>query len=295
MRELIVDSFAGEVASPYALPDGPVAIQFSGGRTSAYMLRHILDAHDGQLPPDCHVLFQNTGREMPETLDFVQECGTRWGVRIVWIEYRDKAEVASGYEVVSHNSASRNGEPFAALIRKRKFLPNQQARFCTQELKVIPAKRWLLDRGYQHWSAAIGIRADERRRAKATADPTHTCFWPLIDAGVSKRDVGAWWSAQPFDLNLPNVNGSTPLGNCDGCFLRSERVRAFLARYYPQRAAWWDGFEQEIGAETPNGYARFDRRMSWSALIAHAEQQADWVFDEGAGMYCETGFGGCHD
>ena len=30
-------------------------------------------------------------------------------------------------------------------------------------------------------------------------------------------------------------------------------------------------------------------------LIEHAERQADWVFDEGAGVYCDTGFGGCHD
>ena len=68
--------------NPYTLPDGHVAIAFSGGRTSAYMLHHILEANGG-LPERAVVSFQNTGREMPETLDFVQECGDRWGVRIV--------------------------------------------------------------------------------------------------------------------------------------------------------------------------------------------------------------------
>lgn len=37
------------------------------------------------------VTFQNTGREMPQTLDFVAEVGRRWGVLIAWLEYRAEA------------------------------------------------------------------------------------------------------------------------------------------------------------------------------------------------------------
>jgi len=66
------------MASPYILPNGNVAIAFSGGRTSAYMLHQILEA-SGDLPERVIVSFQNTGREMPETLDFMQECGDRQG------------------------------------------------------------------------------------------------------------------------------------------------------------------------------------------------------------------------
>jgi len=68
------------MASPYVLPSGKVQIAFSVGRTSAYMLRQILDANGG-LPTDgrVQVTFQNTGREMPQTLDFVAEVGRRWG------------------------------------------------------------------------------------------------------------------------------------------------------------------------------------------------------------------------
>lgn len=42
---------------------GPALISFSGGRTSAYMLWRILEAHDGTLPDDVHVTFANTGKE----------------------------------------------------------------------------------------------------------------------------------------------------------------------------------------------------------------------------------------
>src|SRR5580704_16732204 len=106
--------------NPYLI-NGPALISFSGGRTSAYMLHEILSAHGGKLPDDVHVCFANTGKEREETLRFVHECSVRWGVHVNWIEYRDNAE---GFEVVGYNSASRNGEPFQAIIDKKKRLPN---------------------------------------------------------------------------------------------------------------------------------------------------------------------------
>lgn len=277
------------MSDPYKLPDGPSCIQFSGGRTSGYMLYHILDYYNGTLPPDCHVLFQNTGREMPETLDFVHECQTRWNVPIVWIEY-DLVDGKNSFRTVSHNSASRNGEPFEKIIRKRKYPPNRVARFCTSELKVRPAIKYCVETlGWSRWMAAIGIRADEAHRARNNSrEARHDCFYPLLDAGVTKRDVAAFWDAQPFDLPLPNINGKTPLGNCDGCFLKSEKNRAFLARYYPERAAWWAKIEKET-------HNRFHSEQPWLPLMIHAQSQADWVFDQEDGVYCTTNFGGCHD
>lgn len=37
------------------------------------------------------VVFANTGKERPETLDFVQECAERWDVPIPWLEYDPEA------------------------------------------------------------------------------------------------------------------------------------------------------------------------------------------------------------
>ena len=50
---------------PFLLPnDGKRrVIHFSGGRTSAFMLWHILEAHGGTLPQDVKVVFCNTGKE----------------------------------------------------------------------------------------------------------------------------------------------------------------------------------------------------------------------------------------
>lgn len=97
------------------------------------MLRRVLDAGIG---PDVHVIFANTGKEREETLDFVAECGDRWGVTIRWIEYAD-----DGLREVTHATASRAGEPFAALIRKRGYLPNPGSPYCSCGTRAAQAWR----------------------------------------------------------------------------------------------------------------------------------------------------------
>lgn len=273
--------------SHYALPDGFVQISFSGGRTSAYMLHAILEANGG-LPDRAHVSFQNTGREMPETLDFVQECGERWGVRIVWLEYQPEAP---RFRVVDHASASRDGEPFEALIRKRKMLPNRVARFCTAEMKVHASTRYARSLGWGQWSKAVGIRADERHRAKMTPPKERWTAWcPLVAAGVSKRDVSAFWKRQPFDLRLANIKGKTPLGNCDGCFLKSEGTRAMLARDHPERSAWWERMETLFPSRGQAG--TFHPDQHWRDLRSFVERQGDWIFDVEDAL-CQADGGEC--
>ena len=305
--------------SPYLLPEGPVQIAFSGGRTSAYMLRQILDANGG-LPDRAVVTFQNTGREMPQTLDFVAEVGARWGVNIVWLEYRPTKPL---FEVVSHNSASRNGEPFDALIDRKQYLPNQDSKFCTQDLKIRTAKRYLVSLGWKRWTNCVGLRADEKPRLVSLArtwtpagewvsvegkkkkqwigEPRARDRWitwtPLADANVSKQIVGAFWKRQPFDLRLPNVKGNCWLGNCDGCFLKSEKSQAVLARDFPDRHAWWEAAEARIGAlETskgrPKDNAQFSMRFAKRELREFMERQGDWALST-EGALCQADGGEC--
>lgn len=281
-------------ASPYVLPDGNVQISFSGGRTSAYLLHHILEANGG-LSDRAKVIFTNTGREMPETLDFVAEVGHRWGVPIIWLEYR---RGKPGFEEVGHNQASRNGEPFDALIDAKQYLPNVTQRFCTQDLKIRPAKRYLIANGWLRWTAALGIRADEPNRVKTEKQKERWQRWyPLNDAGVTKHHVAAFWNRQPFDLRLPNIKGNCPLGNCDGCFLKSQAAKAALVRDMPERAAWWEAAERRVGAmETQKGRPKdneqFDKRESWSELRSFIERQGDMAFST-EGMLCQADGGEC--
>jgi len=244
------------------LIEPPAVIAFSGGLTSGYMLRHILDAYSGTLPDDIKVSFQNTGKERPETLEFVHRCETEWGVPITWLEYRPGDPK---FAVVDYDSASRDGEPFEALIRKKQYLPNSVARFCTSELKVLTQKRWLQSLGWDAWDSAIGLRSDEprrlaRRRARQNEERWDDVF-PLAQAGVGLRDVEDWWSQHPFSLEL-----SRHEGNCDLCFLKGPSRRLRIIEDRPDLAEWWARIEKEIDA-------RFDKRRTYASLADIARRQ----------------------
>jgi len=270
----------------YILPDGNVQISFSGGRTSAYMLYKILEANDG-LPDRAKVLFANTGREMTETLDFVQECSDRWNVNITWLEY-DLIDNKPNYREVSHNSASRNGEPFEKLIKKKRYLPNPTARFCTSELKINTMRRYLrnpLDLGWNKWTATIGIRADESSRIKDSNDKMFDLWYPLNGDKVDKNQIHSFWAKQSFKLNLTIGNKTSPKGNCDLCFLKSEKILAQMIKEYPEKVTWWQEMEKEIGLPFVKGRDLTDFQK-------FVEAQHDWVFDQ-QGYFCQADGGEC--
>lgn len=227
-------------------PDMPVLLSFSGGRTSGFMLHCALQAHGGKLPSNWRVVFFNTGKEMPQTLDFVNECALRWGVDVVWLEYCRASEKDT--KQVNYETAARNGEPFEELIKYKKFLPNPVARFCTQELKIRRGKQYMLRQGFEHWFNVVGFRFDEARRwmnYKGDKKERFTSVFPLVVDEISVNAVTQFWHAQDFDLRLPNANGKTPLGNCDLCYLKGTRRITSILREFPQLGDWWARMENE--------------------------------------------------
>jgi len=280
--------------NPYVLPEGNVKIAFSGGRTSGYMLHEILEAN-GDLPERVKVCFMNTGREMPETLDFVQKVSERWKVYIHWLEYKNDDD-GVGWNLVNHNSASRNGEPFENLIAKKRRLPNVFERFCTEQLKVLTNRRYLTSLGWKKWHSAVGIRADESHRAKNRPDSKETTYWPLINAEVVQSDITQFWGKQQlaFKLDLKITPG---FGNCDGCFLKSEQTLATLWRLHPDRANWWA--EQEArhfeGKDLSRQHLQMFKRRpasNYKELGNHVKNQGDWIFDQ-EDYFCQADGGEC--
>lgn len=282
---------------PFKVTDR-TCLQLSGGRTSAYMLWRTLQANGGK-PDDLVVCFENTGREDEATLRFVHEIESRWGVPIVWLEYRKANDPADRWQQVSFETASRNGEPFAAAIEQRQYLPNPVTRFCTVELKIRTAHRYLRSIGWfdddEGWDQFVGIRADEQRRvAKIRARPSpeivrETMCMPLADAGVTVQEVNDFWSKQPFNLELLTVNGRTLAGNCDLCFLKPTGQRLALIKEQPERAVWWIQQEARGLSSKPSG-ARFrSDAPSYAQLAAFARDQHDLFDADEEGISCLCG------
>jgi 3'-phosphoadenosine 5'-phosphosulfate sulfotransferase (PAPS reductase)/FAD synthetase len=271
--------------------DGPTCISFSGGRTSAYMLWRVLQSNGG-LPADAVVCFANTGKEDEATLRFVRDCGTHWGVHINWLEYQPANDASNRWRVVSFENASRDGQPFEAVIRQRSYLPNPVTRFCTSELKIRVMHKWLRANwpalGWadtdMEWDQMIGIRADEQRRVSkirarghSTESVKETMLMPLADAGVTLADIDGFWATQDFRLELPTINGRTLAGNCDLCFLKAGNQIQTLISEKPERAVWWARMEALALAlaSKPDGAVFRKDRPSYAQMLDFASRQQD--------------------
>lgn len=269
--------------NPYKT-EGPTLLCVSGGRTSGYMLRRVIDAHGGKLPSDVVATFQNTGLEHPATLNFVKEISERWSVPIVWLEYCLDAEGGHSYKEVTYCTAARNGEPFEALIGKRKMLPNVVSRFCTAELKSRTNIRWAKAQGWREWTKLIGLRYDEQRRAvRARARggdiKGEELACPMYDAKDTLEDVQNFWSAQDFDLALPNNDDA--FGNCVGCFLKSGPKLEKIARSNPGNLEWWAKQEERTDLLDSRGRQRFRKdRPTYRSMLTQITVQGQLFPDD---------------
>lgn len=264
-------------ADPYRIA-GPALISVSGGRTSAFMLRHILDAHGGRLPEDCRAIFCNTGLEHAATYEFLREIERRW-CPITWLEYEHR-DGAHAFKVVNYDSAARAGEPFDALIAAKRLLPNPRMRFCTGELKIRTGNRYALSLGWESWTRVVGLRADEPRRVSNLKGDTsrESVECPMAVAGHDERDVLDWWKLREFDLRLPG--GDNSFGNCSLCFLKSFDKTIRLLRADPAQAEWWIRQESrgDIAATANGNLFRIDRPNYENLLRVSREQK--WLWDE---------------
>ena len=246
------------------------------------------EAHDRYpVPGGIHVVFANTGMEREETLQFVDVCGREWGVDIVWVEYLWDAPHRT--RVVDFATASRNGEPYAALIDRKGFVPSVTMRTCSGTLKRDRIESYARHRlGLKRWHSVIGLRADEQRRVlrmRAMNCGSRTgahAVLPLADAGVREADVLDWWKRQPFDLGIPSY-----AGNCDLCYLKGRAKLIHLIREDPTLADWWIEQEAKVANRTgPDGRAcesmkRFRLGETYAELKAAALAHRD-LFDEAA-------------
>ncbi len=264
--------------------EGPAIIQVSGGRTSGFMLRQILDAHGGTLPDDVKACFQNTGKEHEATLVFLREMQRQWGVPITWLEFTWSKEAGKGFRVVDYCTANRDGEPFEACVDGMQVLPNPVARNCTKQMKVWTAYQYAKSLGWSEYESVHGIRADEPRRvakAKGINNGVEVVM-PMARAGHTIADVLAFWKAQPFDLELPG--GDNTFGNCDLCFLKGRAKIEKILRTNPKAGEWWARQEERRGSTFRNDRPSY--RQMLTQLTVQGQMFDDAVEDDTMPCQC---------
>lgn len=211
-------------------------ISFSGGETSGYMTLmcwHYWAPYYDEVV----VVFANTGQETEQTLIFVKWFEDYYGIPVVWLEGVTEHGKRKGntHRITDYYNASRDGEPFADMIRKY-GIPNKAYPHCTRELKLNPMASYLRSLGWKEYDTAVGIRVDEIDRMSAKAKKNRV-FYPLIKHWpMTKPDINAFWATQPYRLDLKGFEG-----NCKWCWKKTLRKHLTLMRYHPQ---WYDFPEQ---------------------------------------------------
>lgn len=265
-----------------------ILISFSGGRTSAYMAWMMLQKKSAS--QDFEIVFANTGLEHEETLVFVDRCEKFFGQRIWWVEAvtNPKNGIGTKAKVVDFKTASRNGEPFEAMIAKH-GIPNSTTPHCTRELKKYAIRafaRDVLKWKKSEYMTAIGIRADEMHRLNWKTAKVENLIYPLaVDFMATKFDVNHFWSQQDFDLNIKSYEG-----NCKTCWKKSNRKLMTIAIENP---SWFDEFvewEIKYGEYTPPSRSHnpkikpphrfFRMNQSVQDIFEEAKFQFDLATDE---------------
>jgi 3'-phosphoadenosine 5'-phosphosulfate sulfotransferase (PAPS reductase)/FAD synthetase len=227
-------------------------VSFSGGRTSGYMTKMLLDKYSDKY--EIKVIFANTGFENEATLQFVHDCDTHFGFNTIWIEAITHLGAGNGitHKVVTFDTASRNAEPFESMIEKY-GITNMQSPQCTRNLKRYPIEHYMKSIGWTKWDyeLAIGIRIDEVRRVKDAVD--RQVVYPLVHwFPTDKQDVLDWWEDQAFDLQLLEHQG-----NCKTCWKKSFNKLIMLHNEDPSQFNFFEQMEKQyprVGAE----FAKYD-------------------------------------
>lgn len=209
-------------------------------------------------------IYANTGKEKEATLAFVDRCDKEFGLNLVWVEAKVNPILGEGttHAVVDYATASRNGEPFEAVIAKF-GIPNQELIRCSQELKQRPMESYD-DEHFHSDKVALGMRVDEIRRVKLASNEF---IYPMVDRNITVRDVREFWNKMPFDLELKDYEG-----NCDFCWKKSKRKLLTLARENPEGLDWWAKMERDYG---------FTHTINQEARIAQHERGEASVFFRG--------------
>jgi hypothetical protein len=258
-----------------------LVVSFSSGESSAFMAQWL----KANKPDEYDMIFvmANTGEENEESLVFADRCDRHFGLGLIWVEADVNYGVrkSSSARVVNFETASRNGEPFEAIIQKY-GIPNQMFPHCTRELKTSVIKAYLRSIGWRKYYTAIGYRSDEVDRANPKWKELRHIY-PLISmVPMTKIDINRFWRDMPFRVKLKQYED-----NCKVCWKKTLRKLLTLAKNNPERFDNFKRWEERYENFTPptrkknNPPYRFNRKnLSVTEILELSKEPFEEYHDE---------------
>ena len=218
----------------------------SGGKDSSALAVYMRDR-----VPDMEYFFSDTGKELPETY-----------------EYLDKLEAFLGKPIVRLNmdadrDSNRDFDHWLDVYKG--LLPSSQVRWCTVNLKIIPFEEYIgEDRAYHY----IAIRADEDRVGykppKISSLPNIQPKYPFKEDGITKADV--YRILEENGIGLPSYYEWRTRSGCYFCFFQRKSEWVGLLEKHPDLFELAKAYE-----ETPNKNAKTDEQFTWCQSESLAE------------------------
>lgn len=217
----------------------------SGGKDSAALAIYLRDR-----VPEMEYFFCDTGKELPETYEFLSRLEAVLGKPII----RLNAERDFDHWLFVYGGA----------------LPSPQMRWCTKNLKIKPFEAWV---GDDEAISYIAIRADENRQGYISHRPNIKPVFPFKEDGITKEDV--YRILRDAGVGLPKYYEWRSRSGCYFCFFQRKIEWVRLAERHPDLFRKAIEYEDKVSFEDK---AMKDRTYTWSPgetlreLIARKEE-----------------------
>jgi len=211
----------------------------SGGKDSAALAIYMRDK-----VRDMEYFFADTGKELPETYEFLKRLRVRLGIDIQYL------------------SADRGFDFWLDVYRG--MLPSPKARWCTKVLKIQPIEQFV---GDDEAISYIAIRADEKdRKGYISTKPNIQSRFPFIESGIRLEDVTRLLDES--GIGYPQYYRWRSRSGCFFCFFQRKIEWVRLAEEHPDLFEQAVKYEEERGGQ---GYT-WTQGETLRALIARREQ-----------------------
>lgn len=198
----------------------------SGGKDSAALavLMH-------KRVPQMEYFFCDTGKELPETYEYLDRLKARLGITITYL------------------AAERGFDHWWEV--KGQVLPSPRMRWCTEYLKIKPLEKWI---GEDRVISYVGIRADERRDGYISTKPNITPVYPFKEEGLVKADI--FRILEESGIGIPSYYKWRTRSGCFFCFF--QRKYEWVKLHDEHEDLFWQAVAYEEGHRDGRSYTWSD-------------------------------------
>lgn len=170
--------------------------------------------------PQMEYFFCDTGKELPETYEYLERVKARLGIKIEYL------------------NAERDFDHWLEVFNG--VLPSPRVRWCTRKLKIEPLEKFV---GDDRAISYIGIRADENREGYVSAQPNIYPIYPFKERGLVKADILN--ILDDSGIGMPSYYEWRSRSGCSFCFFQRKYEWVKLAEKHPEEFAQAIAYERD--------------------------------------------------